>query len=105
MNVVLAWRQVERLGFARVAIMDALKGRHQNKAAVAYYLILDSRRCATGSGTYLRAELSEACEAMLQNPLGALLPSGGACMDNLRQGGQHGLCGGQSQLHIVQSAS
>lgn len=66
---------MERLGFSRVAIMDALKGRHQNKAAVAYYLLLDSRRRAAGSGSYLRAELSGECEALLQNPLGNQHPS------------------------------
>lgn len=62
--------QVERLGFQRGALLDALRGRHQNKAAVAYYLLLDSRRRNMGSGAYLRAELSSACEALMQNPLG-----------------------------------
>lgn len=62
--------QVERLGFQRGALLDALRGRHQSKAAVAYYLLLDSRRRTLGSGAYLRAELSSACEALMQNPLG-----------------------------------
>jgi len=62
--------QVERLGFQRGALLDALRGRHQSKAAVAYYLLLDSRRRTLGSGAYLRAELSSACEALTQNPLG-----------------------------------
>ncbi len=69
-------RQVERLGFSRAAVMDGLKGRHQNKATVAYYLLLDSRRRAAGSasGAYLHAELSIECEALMQNPLGAPPP-------------------------------
>jgi 5'-AMP-activated protein kinase catalytic alpha subunit len=62
--------EVERLGFQRGALLDALRGRHQTKAAVAYYLLLDSRRRSAGSGAYLRAELSSACEALMQNPLG-----------------------------------
>lgn len=64
------WAQVEQLGFQRGALLDALRGRHQTKAAVAYYLLLDSRRRSMGSGAYLRAELSSACEALMQNPLG-----------------------------------
>ena len=55
-------------------MLDALRGRHQCKASVAYYLLLDARRRSAdgggGSGAYLRAELSSACEALMQNPLG-----------------------------------
>mmetsp|Transcript_2344 Transcript_2344/g.7017 ORF Transcript_2344/g.7017 Transcript_2344/m.7017 type:complete len:506 (-) Transcript_2344:768-2285(-) len=91
--------EVERLGFSRVAIMDALKGRHQNKAAVAYYLLLDSRRRAAGSGSYLRAELSGECEALLQNPLG-LSVEGQASMPQQRLVAERRWrLGGQSRGH------
>ncbi len=79
------WAQVERLGFQRGALLDALRGRHQTKAAVAYYLLLDSRRRSMGSGAYLRAELSSACEALMQNPLGARAPL--RCLEHVELGG------------------
>lgn len=62
--------EVVKLGYLRPAIIDALKGRHQNKASVAYYLLLDSRLCASSSSAYLKGGLSEAQEAIMQNQTG-----------------------------------
>ena len=42
----------------------------QNKASVAYYLMFDNQM-RMKSGAYLREELSEASDAMMQHPSGA----------------------------------
>ena len=41
----------------------------QNKASVAYYLMFDNQM-RMKSGAYLREELSEASDAMMQHPSG-----------------------------------
>jgi len=53
----------------------------QNKASVAYFLMFDNQM-RMKSGAYLREELSEASDAMMQHPSGAAaqaLNRGPAC--------------------------
>ena len=45
-----------RLGFDRESIVDSIRSRAQNKATVAYFLMVDNRRRVASSG-YLRNEL------------------------------------------------
>lgn len=45
-----------RLGFDRESVIESVRSRAQNKATVAYFLMVDNRRRAVSSG-YLRSEL------------------------------------------------
>eukprot|EP00891_Asterochloris_glomerata_P001387 jgi/Astpho2/1387/Aster-06242 len=58
--------EVVRLGFTRSHIVSSLKSRVQNKASVAYYLVSDNRR-RMPSSAYLRAEMTEAWDNMMQH--------------------------------------
>ncbi|BBN06438.1 5'-AMP-activated protein kinase, catalytic alpha subunit [Marchantia polymorpha subsp. ruderalis] len=67
--------EVVRMGFDKIQLCDSLRNRLQNKATVAYYLMLDNRRRI--SNGYLGADFHEGREsqgshmdAMVPSPMG-----------------------------------
>lgn len=62
-------QMVVKLGYDRQQLLESLRNRNQNKATVAYYLLLDNRRRI--SSGYLGAEFQEGRDQVPQSPLGA----------------------------------
>ena len=70
MELIHAAAELHESRLPRTLSPEHVLVRLQNKASVAYYLMFDNQM-RMKSGAYLREELSEASDAMMQHPSGA----------------------------------